>query len=244
MKMNTWLVRSIALLGAAVGLASCRAQKPGGEGEVTVLITQYGDSTIAGYHRASDGTYPIYKETPWEMLQSDLREEFGDGVSVHMYAVGGATLRDLLQGKGSFPKPLAEGVKDDSSQIATVRFGLNDAGQYDVATYKAYLVQAVTILRDAGKVVVLEEPTPTVHVGGRAYANAVDEVAQQFGLPLVRSFDQMLSIPAWKSMMSDDMHPTLPLYRAITAKQAAALVPVIERIANRKEHSASKGVVE
>lgn len=198
-----------------------------------VLITQYGDSTTVGYYKAGSGKYEIYDNAPWKMLQQSLQAQFGSSVTVKLYAQGGASLRDMLQGTGSFPKPLSVGVKDDPSQIATIRFGLNDSSQYDAATYKGYLVEAVQIMQAAGKTVVLEQITPTINYpqgNGQQFADAVDQVAAQFGIPVVKTYSGTASIPGWAALLSDDMHPTEALYQKISDEQIPVLAPLVEKL--------------
>lgn len=198
-----------------------------------VSITQYGDSTTVGYYKDASGKYQVYANAPWKMLQASLQGKYGPSVTVSLYAQGGSTLRDLLQGTGSFPKPLSLGVKDDPSQIVTIRFGLNDASQYDATTYKGYLVSAVQIMQAAGKSVVIEEVTPTIHYpegNGQQFADAADQVAAQFGIPVVKTYSGTASIPGWVDLLSDDMHPTEALYQKITDEQTPVLAPLVERL--------------
>lgn len=239
--MKTWF--TLLLLMSATVTAGCSSSAAADHHADPIVITQFGDSTVVGYHRAADGTYPIYDEAPWKMLQADLRKQLGSNVQVRLYAKGGATIRDLVNGTGSFPKALAEGIKDTPKGIVTVKFGLNDPGQMNVATFQHYLTQAVEILVKHGDTIVLEEPTPTknnIFGNGRDYAVAVDNVAAQFHLPLVRSYDATMAIPGWQGLMSDEMHPTLPLYRSIVAEQLPVLLPTIKKVMGYQLVTASK----
>jgi len=196
-----------------------------------ISITQWGDSTTVGYYKQADGTYAIYAGAPVQMLQTALQAQYGSNVTVKLAARGGATVRDMIDGTGSFPQPLTEAIKADTSQIETIRFGLNDEGRYDVATYKANLVEAVQIMQAACKTVVLEELTPNVHWqidSSRQYADAVDQVAAQFGLQVVKCYSLTLAIPNWTSMLSDDEHPTQPLYQQISDMQLPVLGPIVK----------------
>lgn len=225
--------------GGGSGGDNASATAPAGPAAVAkaapkpVLITQYGDSTTAGYYKAASGKYEIYDNAPWKMLQTSLQAQFGPSVTVQLYAQGGASLRDLLQGTGSFPKPLSVGIKDDPAQIVTIRFGLNDSSQYDVGTYKGYLVEAVQIMQAAGKIVVLEQITPTINYpqgNGQQFADAVDQVAAQFGIPVVKTYSGTAAIPGWSALLSDDMHPTDALYQKISDEQIPVLAPLVENL--------------
>lgn len=230
----------IFLVALCASLAACGGGGGGSSPAPTVKappksvgITQWGDSTTVGYYKQADGTYAIYANGPIQMLQTSLQAQLGSTVTVKLAAQGGATIRDMLDGTGSFPQPLTAAIKADTSQIETIRFGLNDEGHYDVATYKANLVEAVQIMQAAGKIVVLEELTPNVNWqidSSRQYADAVDQVAAQFGLQVVKCYSMTLAIPNWTSMLSDNEHPTQPLYQQISDMQITVLEPIVKSL--------------
>jgi lysophospholipase L1-like esterase len=195
-----------------------------------VSISQYGDSTTVGYYKAADGTYQILADGPVQMLQTALQAQYGPSVTVLDYAVGGGAVQDLIDGTGVFKTKLSDLLKTDPSQIATIRFGLNDENAVDPATFKASLVAAVQLMQAAGKTVVIEELTPTtnyIYAHGQDYATAADEASQQLGAALVKSYSLTLAIPNWISEMSDLQHPTAPLYQSIVAEQIPTLQPLI-----------------
>lgn len=220
--------------GANAGGAQAASSEPASQpvSSKSVLITQWGDSTTDGYYKDASGNYAIVQNPPWKLLEVSLQQKFGPRVTVQFSAQRGSTLSDMINGTGNFTEPLAVAIKSDAAQIDTIRFGLNDEGQYDVAAYKGYLVEAVQIMLAAGKLVVIEEPTPTLtykYHNGSQYAQAADEVAAQFGLPLVKSYSLTLAVPNWTSMMSDNLHPTQALYQEISNEQLSVLTPIVEK---------------
>lgn len=210
--------------GAAVvmlGYADSRAAEPG-----VIGITQWGDSTTEGLY-TENGQSKV--AAPSKTIESLLQQKFGPVVTVRFSSQRGSTLKNMLEGTGNFTMPLAEAIKHDTSSIATLKFGINDQAVYDVATYRGYLVQAVQIMRDAGKTVVLIEQNPTLNYRtdyGRAYAEATAQTAAQFGLPLIRNYQATLNINGWASMMTDSLHPNAQLYALIARNQ----VPVLEAV--------------
>jgi len=197
----------------------------------TVQITQWGDSTTDGWYKNSSGNYVKVPNRPWQLLQASLQSHFGPYVTVQLSAQEGSTLRDMLNGTGHFTEPLSLAIKADTSQVETIKFGLNDQGCYDAATYQGYLIQAVQIMLAAGKKVVLEEPNPALNYQydkGLAIATAVNQVAAQFSLPIVKSYSLTLAVPNWTKLMSDNLHPTQPLYQSISDEQISVLVPIVQ----------------
>lgn len=191
-----------------------------------VLITQYGDSTTVGWTLGANGVSYVVSPKPVEQLQALLQAKYGERVTVQEYAHNGWSLRDLLAGTNGIAVPLAQAVKEDKGQIATLRYGLNDKSQYGTAEFKGYLVATVQLLQGAGKKVVMEEPNPTTDGTAAPYAKIAAQVAMEFGLPLVANH----SLAAWSTPLSDGIHPTAAQYVATVPAQVPVLVPVIDAL--------------
>ena len=80
------------------------------------------------------------------------------------------------------------------------------------------MTQLITIAREEGKQVILQEPHP---ICGRAekwhvapYVTKLDALAKAESVPLARQYQRILQMKDWQSLMSPDcIHPSEQLYR-------------------------------
>lgn len=203
-----------------------------------VQISAFGDSTMAGLQMIN-GQYVITHVVTAD-LQADLQAQLGNTVTVITDAQQGTTLNDLLTGADGF-QTFATYMQTDKSAIVLENFGINDRGQYSGANFQQYLTQFITLAQSAGKTVVLEEPNPVclkgttdqeqVFADGQTiqeFVTIIDSTAQQYGLPLVKQYDQIKAMPNWCTLMSDGWaHPTAALYAIKAQNEAAVLAPLI-----------------
>ncbi|MCA8389266.1 SGNH/GDSL hydrolase family protein [Burkholderia multivorans] len=238
MRINS-IVASTVL---ACTIAACGG---GGDGQPTVLqqksppvttntpraiiIDEQGDSTMLGAEKIGDG----YRQAPDNepaTVQAILRTRLGPQISVHNNGVSGALISQRLNGTAPYNAPYAPG----DAQIVVGNWALNEAFNPNIETpeqFRQFLVQFVNEVRAAGKIAILEEPNPsteTMSLG--SYVAAIDSVAIEMNVPLVKQYDYILSLPNWQSMLSDGTHPTNELYKIKAQRQADVLEPIVRSL--------------
>lgn len=211
-----------------------------------LLIEAYGDSTTLGAQTVN-GVLTTTQNSEPEQLQRLLQQRFGTSVTVKNEGVGGTEAFQLLSGTdGKHPDWRAQ-MAQSKAQIVLLNFGLNDffywkapqPGIYEespseYARIIGYLVQTA---RDAGKIVVLQEPNPTCKQPDPGtitqYVEALRSEASKQNVPLVAQFDFDQTVPNWHDMMTDCAHPNDQLY-GVKAKQTyTVLEPIVESIISR-----------
>ncbi|MFM0022204.1 SGNH/GDSL hydrolase family protein [Paraburkholderia azotifigens] len=189
-----------------------------------VNLDAQGDSTMYGYERVNGVLVQTQNNAP-ALLQSSLRAQYGATVSVKNDGVGGSTIAQRLNGTVPYTAPYTP----DSSQIVIGNWALNDAAQsVDVQQFQSSIVQFVTLVRAAGKTVVLEEPNPSTTVANLgAYVAAIDYVATQMNVPLVQQYVYIQSLPGWQSMLTDGVHPNDAMYAIKAQREADVIGPIV-----------------
>ena len=192
-----------------------------------VVIDAQGDSTMWGT-LVNNGVASQSTNPPTARLQTLLRAQLGPNVTVENHAQPGSTIENALNGVAQYKTPYTPGPE----QIVIANWALNDLFQFvDVATYRNSLMQFVTQVRAAGKVVVLEEPNPeTTPLDVAPYVQAMDDVAAQMNVPLVKQFDYIKSLPNWQSMLGDGIHPNDDLYAIKAQREADVLAPIVKSL--------------
>jgi lysophospholipase L1-like esterase len=186
---------------------------------VVTSILFRGDSTAAGVGA------PI-GQSEADDLQQIL------GVPVIKAGVAGADTQDDLQGIGPyFSSPLATRLASDPSQIVIMNYGLNDSLKVTVDVYKQNLTDWVSTVRSYGKIAVFEEPNPssidTYEQVMPNFVSAMDSVAAQLNVPLVKQYNYIQTLPNWQSMLVDGLHPNAQLYAIKAARTAAVVRPLM-----------------
>jgi lysophospholipase L1-like esterase len=153
------------------------------------------------------------------------------GIPVTNAGASGADTEDDIQGiEPYFPSPLATRLANDPSQIVIMNYGLNDSLKVTVDVYQQDLIQWVSIVRSFGKIAVFEEPNPssidTYLQVMPSFVSAMDLVAAQLNVPLVKQYDYIQTLPNWQSMLVDGLHPDAQLY-AIKAARTAAVIKTL-----------------
>jgi lysophospholipase L1-like esterase len=178
-------------------------------------------------------------------VQAMLQQEFGD-VTVENRSVSATTLRDALTGANGYGAPLAAYLATSNASWVLENYGINDLRTETPDSYRALLVQFIETVRATGKIPVLEEPNPLCHpatapqnieetdANGQtmaAYVDVIDEVAAQYGIPLVRQYKPILALPNWCALISDGWaHPSPQLYQIKAANEAAVLGPLVKQL--------------
>lgn len=153
------------------------------------------------------------------LLQQSLQAQFGSTVTVSNQGVNSTTLPMLLNGTDGKHPAWAQQMAASKAQIVYENFGLNDdypgVGE-PVDQFQAALVEFVSTARQAGKVVVLEEPNPScdpARANLQAYVQAIDTVGAQMGVAVIHEWSYVQSeMPAWASHEHDCIHPDQDMY--------------------------------
>lgn len=209
----------------------------------TVLIEAYGDSTTLGA-QTINGVLTITQNSEPAQLQLLLQQRFGTSVTVKNEGVGGIEAFQLLSGTDGKHPDWKTQMAQSKAQIVLLNFGLNDffywkapePGIYqespsDYAIILGYLIQTA---RNAGKIVVLQEPNPTCKQPNPGtiiqFVEALRSEASSQNTPLVAQFEFDQTIPNWQSMLTDCAHPNDQLY-SIKAKQTfIVLEPIVQSL--------------
>lgn len=224
-----------AVITASMVLATHAISQPS-----PIVIEAYGDSTTEGW-TVEQGVGRRTPNSAIHYLQSNLDAQFGDRIKVINLGKGGTEAAQLLGHDSDSRLSWAIRMKQSPARIVLLNYGLNDAyyaqvhsAQAPVETpddYAEILTQLVAIARQAGKIVILEEPNPTcnrVREGVLpAYVEKLRDVAARNHVALVSQYDYILALPDWRSLLSDCLHPTEALYRIKGQRVAATLVPIV-----------------
>lgn len=130
-------------------------------------------------------------------------------------SVGGLSMKEVIDG---WPltgvKPWAQKAVEGSG-VELLGLGINDGFALPPDQFAAYLVQAVTVGRASGKLMVLATPNPTFEPRVTVLAQAVRDVALEMSVPLVDIDAFMRSAYPDTSFAGDRMHPGQAAYTQI-----------------------------
>jgi len=204
----------------------------------TVKVSVYGDSTFAGY--LPEGTYTPHSAPV--VLERELQKQFGKVVTVTSKANVGATVQDLILGRGLFTSTLEQMLKSDDGNIIIENFAINDSYMYPAAEYEQRLNQFIAIVRAAGKIPVLEEPNPICNpyhpnwvalVAGTV--PIINRVGAQNNVLVIKQYDYISSMQNWQSMLNGcnhpyGVHPNEALYAIKAVAEKNAIAPLVKSL--------------
>lgn len=225
--MKTLTTLSLALLLAACGGGGGSSTPAASTTPKPVLIDAQGDSTMCGYN----GLVCDLVAAPPAVLQGLLQAKLGPDVHVVNNGVPGATLSyDLYGFAGYYQAPIATRLSTSSAQIVIENFALNDAVHSIPSQYRIDLGLWVDTVRAMGKTPVLEEPNPATFDSPvlDSLVAIIDDVAQEKGVALVQQYQYIKSLPNYKAMMVDGVHPGPELYAIKAQREADVLLPIVE----------------
>lgn len=198
------------------------------------IIEAYGGSSTLGAMaiRENGKQHNInIKENEIALLNKWLTEKYGTGIKVINKGAASAQAMDLLHPKYFYKKNKnwREEMKKSPAKIVLLNFATNDArhfhfkdteAKYVISPeqYTQVMTELITIAREEGKQVVLQEPHPIC--GGAKkwnvapYVTRLDKLARAESVPLVSQYQRILQMKEWQSLMSPDcIHPSKALYR-------------------------------
>lgn len=207
---------------------------------------------MVGWMKGADGTFSI-TQLPSIDLQANLQARFGNGVTVTTNAVGGTTLQQALIGNSAlYPESLVQVLAAHGEyKVVLENYGINDRATTTPAYFEQELLQFIASVEGAGRVPVLEEPNPlcnpayppseNVEFPGDAqgdpvilpYVQAVDDVASQTGVALVKTYYLDKALPNWCAMLSDGVvHPGPELTKIEAQNRAAVIAQILSNPTN------------
>ncbi|WP_072208575.1 SGNH/GDSL hydrolase family protein [Pantoea dispersa] len=216
-----------------------------GKPDNNFIIEAYGGSSTRGAMAIKENgkLRAIYiKDNEIALINQWLQEKYGDGIRVVNKGASSSQAMDLLNGKYFYKnnKSWREEMKKSPAKIILLNFATNDARHfhfrdiekdYQVSPdkYTQVMTQLITIAREEGKQVILQEPHP---ICGRAekwhvapYVTKLDALAEAESVPLARQYQRILQMKDWQSLMSPDcIHPSEQLYRMKAEETFSVLV--------------------
>jgi acyl-CoA thioesterase-1 len=203
-----------------------------------IVIDAQGDSTMWGFQTANHFSKSWQTSAnPPALLQSALQARFGLNVIVRNNGVPGATIVDREKGINAYKETYAQSVAESPAHIVIVNFALNDADRHVAEPpemFRAYMTQFIKESQAAGRIVVLEEPNPVSHAVSLPavplYVDVVDDLAKEFGLPLIRQYADIRDMPNWHALLIDGVHPTDALYGIKAERQREVIEPIVAKL--------------
>jgi lysophospholipase L1-like esterase len=200
-----------------------------------MIIEAYGGSSTAGVMaiRKNNGrlTNIITKDNEMHFLNGFLQKKYGQSIKVINKGQPSAQAIELLNGTYKYKENglWADEMKKSKARLIILNFATNDARHYHFKDakpgyvlspeqYEKVMTELITIARDNGKQVVLQEPHPLC---GKAekwdvspYSSKLDSLAKSLSVPVVKQYQRIQDMAGWPSMMSPDcIHPSNELYK-------------------------------
>jgi acyl-CoA thioesterase-1 len=196
-----------------------------------VTIDAEGDSTMKGALLVN-GTYVFANMPAPAVAQAQLIQKLGvEGITVENDGVVGETVGEDISGWAGIA-PLATRLATDPSRVVIENYGLNDSLEVDIQTYHDNLVAWIAVVKQAGKIPVLEEPNPSslsYYTQLPAFAAMVDQVGYEQQVLVIQQYNYILSLSNWQSMLTDGIHPDQALYTIKGQREAWYLQPLVSK---------------
>jgi acyl-CoA thioesterase I len=231
------MLRRSFLIGATGLIATGLIPVPA-SGSAEIVLDMYGDSTTLGTVLRNGKKVTATRSEPY-YVRKILNETMSARVGNH--GVAGSQAIELLKGKDGKHRPWAEEMARSNANVVSINYGVNDARLWrdpakgrEACSPEVFgdTIQAmVTIARQQGKLVILQEPNPSTIPESTAiiakYVKAMRAAAKSTGTPIVAQFKYIRSLPDWESLYSDDVHPTTDLYRLKAERTARVILAAI-----------------
>jgi hypothetical protein len=201
-----------------------------------VKIAIFGDDQQEGIYVGSGMPQTV---TPNEaaQLQSLLQAKFNDaGITVEDISSGGtsSSLMNELDGMDGLGVGQPQRMEQSEAQIVIEAHMLNDAlGGETVADYTGYLIQQVQNAKGAGVILIFEEDSPVCdgdHPQLAAYVAAMDAVASQYNVPLIRQYSSTQAIGGWRNHMLGCLVPDPTLTAVKSQAELAVIAPIVKSL--------------
>ncbi|NPT59121.1 hypothetical protein GNZ13_32320 [Paraburkholderia sp. 5N] len=172
--------------------------------------------------------------------QAILQAQFGDAITLDNRAEGGSasTLLNMMAGVDGGGAPFAQRIQSSKAQIVLDAHAVNDDLSQSLGPYSDALVAWVQAVRVAGKIAVLEEPGPVCDNSRPYLANyvsAMDNIAAQYSVPLVKQYDYLQTIPNLCSHYTAGIFPDNAIFQIKAQREAAILAPLTRQLIQQPE---------
>lgn len=219
--------------GGGGGSSDAAAKSPTAPAPIqkkAINIDAEGDSTIHGAQVVNGVTSQTPNSAP-AVLQASLMSA-GFDVTVQNSGQNGATAESAVDGlQPWYSATLATRLSTNPAQIVIGNYAINDSTLRTTDQYMADLTQWISTVRASGKMAILEEPNPVCagYVPNLdAYVAAMRVVAQQQSATLITQYDYLKSLPNWKDMLTDCVHPKDEMYAIKAQREYDVLAPIVK----------------
>jgi hypothetical protein len=202
-----------------------------------VAIAVYGDDAMAGFTVNSMGMLSVVTPNEPADLQASLQSQFADtGISVQNNATGGgaSSLKNELTGMDGGGPPTVQRLAATKAVLVIDNHAVNDAlGGENVNDFTGFLGQWINAVRGAGKTPILEEPGPVCdgnHPQLGTYVQAMDDVAGQYGVPVIKQYAFIQTVPNWCSHMAGGFYPDSFIDGLKAQQELAVIGPLVKGI--------------
>ena len=131
---------------------------------------------------------------------------------------------DVIRGQGTRFQPFPQGIVGN---VYLTEWGVNNALYgMSVEAFKADLRKIASVPG-----AILMTPTPMADIDDSAYAQAVRDIGAELRVTVVDVNAYVLSLPNWRVLLVDGVHPSDALYRMVYAQVA----PVVRAKVNELE---------
>lgn len=199
------------------------------------IIEAYGGSSTAGVTAFRKGNGKLInvvtQGSEINYLRELLNKKYGNNIKVINRGRPSAQAIELLNGTYRYKKDgvWTEQMKLSKAKLIILNFATNDARHYHFKDakpdyvlspdqYEKVMKELITIARENGKQVLLQEPHPLC---GRAekwdvspYSARLEYLSKTMSVPLVNQYQRIQGMPSWQRMMAPDcIHPSDALYK-------------------------------
>lgn len=199
-----------------------------------ILIDAYGDSTMWGYDPEIDAKSPT---NPPAAMQTALRNDYKLNVTVTNHGVSGSTLKKFIEGTDGQHQPWESQARLSNARYVIINFGLNDVLESvgeSPDEYRELLSKFVAYARQAGKIPVFDEPTPTCDPLRQRlpeYIAIMRDVAKAQSVYIIPNYDDLAHpIFGWKHYVAKDcVHPNSYMSSVMGHRMANVMAPILSK---------------
>lgn len=167
-------------------------------------------------------------------LQTLMRAQFGNRVTVSDEGVPGSTLGSLMSGSDGRHPVFTQQMAQSKADIVVVNHGVNDSawGGETTSQFWALLTQFVAVAQRHGKIVALEDAGPVCspNYNVAPYVTTTDDVASQSGMALIQQYQALLAVPNYCSHLTGQYYPDPYVYSIKAQQEAAVLAPIVQKL--------------
>jgi acyl-CoA thioesterase I len=183
--------------------------------------------------------YVVMSVNPPALLGEAFCQKYGGRVAVTSHGNRGGTTSSLLLGgerytERSWDSEMAQSKAD----MVVINTAINDA--YFIGTkhfpnerFVSQYEELVRVAKAQGKIVILESGNPMDNPHNTALwsiTHIQHFVAQHTGVMLIDQFNDIQSVPTWRSLLSDGIHPGEMMYRLKASNEFRAIDPIVARL--------------